>query len=197
VGIVLYYLLLPLPAPKTYNKIPNLQKLDNFLSPSPLFSSLRKQLKLFTKISYATKNGAQSFGRKTIGRQTFGRHAQCNTSLVDRQPHSGRRRLKFGRTNVCRADGFWPKDAAPNNLSSHSSKCSRKHWRQYFCSRNTCPNREMSMNNIWPGNTKGGSITVPLTSCLTGLESGCMTTDNFCFYLQNRLIQTSQTGGQR
>jgi len=25
----------------------------------------------------------------------------------------------------------------------------------------------------------------------------CMTTDNFCFYLQNRLFQTSQTGGQR
>jgi hypothetical protein len=25
--------------------------------------------------------------------------------------------------------------------------------------------------NAWPGNTKGGSITVPLTSCLTGLES--------------------------
>jgi hypothetical protein len=24
-----------------------------------------------------------------------------------------------------------------------------------------------------------------------------MTTDNFCFYLKNRLIQTSQTGGQR
>jgi len=23
-----------------------------------------------------------------------------------------------------------------------------------------------------------------------------MTTDNFCFYLQSRLIQTSQTGGQ-
>ncbi len=23
-----------------------------------------------------------------------------------------------------------------------------------------------------------------------------MTTDNFCFYLQNRLIQNSQTGGQ-
>jgi hypothetical protein len=42
------------------------------------------------------------------------------------------------------------------------------------------------------GDTKGGSITVPLTSCLTG-----MTTDNFGSYLQNRLIQTSQTGGQR
>ncbi len=25
----------------------------------------------------------------------------------------------------------------------------------------------------------------------------CMTTDNFCFHLQNRLIQTSQTGGQQ
>ncbi len=24
-----------------------------------------------------------------------------------------------------------------------------------------------------------------------------MTTDNFCFYLQNRLIQTKQTGGQQ
>ncbi len=24
----------------------------------------------------------------------------------------------------------------------------------------------------------------------------CMTTDNFCFYFQNRLIQSSQTGGQ-
>ncbi len=24
-----------------------------------------------------------------------------------------------------------------------------------------------------------------------------MTNDNFCFYLQNRLIQTSQTGGQQ
>jgi hypothetical protein len=23
----------------------------------------------------------------------------------------------------------------------------------------------------------------------------CMTTDNFCFYLRNRLLQTSQTGG--
>ncbi len=28
------------------------------------------------------------------------------------------------------------------------------------------------------------------------IEISCMTTDNFSFYLQNRLIQTSQTGGQ-
>ncbi len=102
------------------------------------------------------------------------------------------------------------------------------------------------INILQPGNTKGGSVTVPLTS-LTGLKiSGwrpthltsvfslrtsvtspngttltafadvkyrslwmldrlvythlfgisCMTTDNFCFYLQNRLIQISQTEGQ-
>jgi hypothetical protein len=43
------------------------------------------------------------------------------------------------------------------------------------------------------GNTKGGSITVLLTS----FGIGCMITDNFCFYLQNGLIRTSQTGGQR
>jgi hypothetical protein len=41
-------------------------------------------------------------------------------------------------------------------------------------------------------NTKGGSITVLLTSCLTGLES----VYNFHFYLRNRLIQAGQTGGQ-
>ncbi len=46
------------------------------------------------------------------------------------------------------------------------------------------------------GNTKGGSITVPFTSCLTVLKFriSCMTTDKFC-YLQNRLMQTNQTGG--
>jgi hypothetical protein len=47
--------------------------------------------------------------------------------------------------------------------------------------------------NVLPGNTKGESITVLLTSGLTGLESALY---NFCFYLQNRLIQTSQTEGQ-
>jgi hypothetical protein len=46
-----------------------------------------------------------------------------------------------------------------------------------------------------PGNTKGGSITVPLTSCLTGLESAVW--QLIFFYLQNRLIQTSQTGGRQ
>jgi hypothetical protein len=46
-------------------------------------------------------------------------------------------------------------------------------------------------------NTKGGSITVPLTSCFDWFGISCMTTDNFCFYLQNRLIQTCQTGGQQ
>ncbi len=57
-----------------------------------------------------------------------------------------------------------------------------------------------TINVLWltpvPGNTKGGSITVPLTSCFDWFGISCMTTDNFCFYLPNRLIQTSQTGGQ-
>ncbi len=61
-----------------------------------------------------------------------------------------------------------------------------------------CMNREKEVfvGRLEPGNTKGGSIAVPLTSCLTSLESAVMTTDNFCFYLQNRLIQTIQTGVQ-
>jgi hypothetical protein len=46
------------------------------------------------------------------------------------------------------------------------------------------------------GNTKGGKYhrTVDLLFDWFGIS--CMTTDNNCFYLQNRLIQTSQTGGQ-
>jgi hypothetical protein len=53
-------------------------------------------------------------------------------------------------------------------------------------------------NTRWQsGNTKRGSINVWLTSCFDWFGICCMTTDNFCFYLQNRLIQTSQTGGQR
>jgi hypothetical protein len=43
------------------------------------------------------------------------------------------------------------------------------------------------------GNPKGGSINVPLTSCVTGLESAVW---QLTFFLQNRLIQTSQKGGQ-
>jgi hypothetical protein len=31
---------------------------------------------------------------------------------------------------------------------------------------------------------------------LTGYGISCMATNTICFYLQNRLIQTSQTGGQ-
>jgi len=56
-------------------------------------------------------------------------------------------------------------------------------------------------NKLWcrlgPGNTKGGSITVLLTCCLTGLETAVWQLRIFVFYLQNRLIQASQTGGQR
>jgi len=38
-----------------------------------------------------------------------------------------------------------------------------------------------------PGNTKGGSITVPFDLMFDWFGNRCMTTDNCCFYLQNRL----------
>ncbi len=47
------------------------------------------------------------------------------------------------------------------------------------------------------GNAKGGSITALLTSCLTGLESAVWLLTFFVFICKNRLVQTSQTGGQR
>jgi len=45
-----------------------------------------------------------------------------------------------------------------------------------------------------PGNIKGEHCTVDLLFDGFGISS--MTTDIFCFYLQNRLIQTSYTGGE-
>jgi len=49
---------------------------------------------------------------------------------------------------------------------------------------------------VCAGNTKGlYHCTVDLLFDWFGIS--CMTSDNFCFYLKNRLIQTSQTGGQQ
>ncbi len=48
-----------------------------------------------------------------------------------------------------------------------------------------------------PGNTKGGKYHCTVNLLFDWFEISCMTTDNFCFRLQNRLIQTSQTGGQQ
>ncbi len=44
------------------------------------------------------------------------------------------------------------------------------------------------------GNTKDGKYHCTIDLLFDWFGISCMTTDNFCFYLQNRLIQT---GGQR
>ncbi len=46
------------------------------------------------------------------------------------------------------------------------------------------------------GILKGGKYHCTVDLLFVWLGISCMTTDNFCFYLLNRLIQTSQTGGQ-
>ena len=51
-------------------------------------------------------------------------------------------------------------------------------------------------NSPNPENTKGGGYHCTIDFLFDRFGISCMTTDNCCFYLQNRLIQTSQTGGQ-
>jgi hypothetical protein len=59
----------------------------------------------------------------------------------------------------------------------------------FFCSKLTGAKYEGDYENdlkhgqgiINPGNTRGGSITVPLTSCLTGLESAVQQLTIFVF----------------
>ncbi len=41
-----------------------------------------------------------------------------------------------------------------------------------------------------------GEVSCTIGLLLDWFGISCMTSDNFCFYLQNRLFQTSQTGGQ-
>jgi len=47
------------------------------------------------------------------------------------------------------------------------------------------------------GNTKGGKYSCTVDLLFDWFGISCMTIYYFCFYLQNWLIQTSQTGGQR
>jgi hypothetical protein len=50
---------------------------------------------------------------------------------------------------------------------------------------------------IYPGNTKGGSITVPLTSCLTGLESAVWLLTIFVFICktdESKLVKQEVNG---
>ncbi len=56
----------------------------------------------------------------------------------------------------------------------------------------------LSLNAVakYAGNTKGGSITVPLTSCLTGLESAIRQLTIFVLICKTDYSKTSQTGGQ-
>jgi hypothetical protein len=72
---------------------------------------------------------------------------------------------------------------------------SSKHFKPFFCSirhlADSNPTRFYYLSALTTevtlmaraGNTKGGSVTVPLTSCLTGLELAVLQLTFFCFYL--------------
>jgi hypothetical protein len=51
-------------------------------------------------------------------------------------------------------------------------------------------------SGVETGNTKGGKYHCTIDLLFDRFGISCMTTEVFCYYLQNRLIQTSQTGGQ-
>ena len=75
---------------------------------------------------------------------------------------------------------------------------SRKRERPRLCSRSV--NFVLHLPGgrfVEPGTTKRGKYHCTVDLLFDWFGISCLTTDNFCFYLQNRLIQTSQTGGQR
>jgi hypothetical protein len=58
--------------------------------------------------------------------------------------------------------------------------------------RSPAPKTEAEMTGANPTrDTKGGKYHYTVDLLVDRFGISCMTTDNFCFYLQNRLIQTS------
>ncbi len=51
--------------------------------------------------------------------------------------------------------------------------------------------------SLYPWNTKGGKYHCTVDLLFNWFGISCVATDNFCLYLQNRLNQTGQTGGQQ
>ncbi len=74
------------------------------------------------------------------------------------------------------------------------------HWSQMFASKAGAYLSEDTLGSLLalPSNQIMLNCTIDCTVArlFDWFGISCMTTDNFCFYLQNRLIQTSQTGGQ-
>jgi hypothetical protein len=91
----------------------------------------------------------------------------------------------------------------PLNLSKVSSnfKPSKLAQPSYACYKLSLANirkcQLIMSETLWQGTLKGDHYTVDLLFDWLGIRLICMTTDNCCFYLQNRPIQTSQTGGQQ
>ncbi len=56
--------------------------------------------------------------------------------------------------------------------------------------------RQLKAQQVKSGNTKGGSITVPLTSCLTGLDQSVLQIKTKIVSCHTADFQTSQTVGQ-
>ncbi len=71
-------------------------------------------------------------------------------------------------------------------------------WRPFCASTHRVLSFFSNHHPLWSylkrGNTKGG-VSLYRWPPVWLVWIGCMTTDKFCFYLQNRLIQTSPTGG--
>ncbi len=61
----------------------------------------------------------------------------------------------------------------------------------------SCPQRNgHNMLTVYAGNTLRGEYHCTIDLMFDWFGINCMTANNFCFYLQNRLIQASQTRGQ-
>jgi hypothetical protein len=103
-----------------------------------------------------------------------------------------------GKSRRLRYGSRFSRDGSAKSISV-SVRCQRHN--SFFPSSPTLPQSKpasLRMTRFFgmTNQGKGGKYHCPIDLLFDWFEISCMTTDNFCFYLQNGQMQTSQTGGQ-
>jgi hypothetical protein len=145
-----------------------LQMLDGLVSSHPSMTT-KKVLPLWRQKSEAIRFKCLLIHERI---DTIRNHLDNGVTIRDRRDDFD---VTFGGSthSLGCAGGFDSCSASPEpfvEVSVQYKTCSDRHWRRH--------NRSQSKE---PGNTKGGSFTVPLTSCLIGLESAVWQLTIFVF----------------
>ncbi len=98
----------------------------------------------------------------------------------------------FGYQTYFKQDGKLQSDTKIPPSEVQQTKICLENSRQTLCEVNKAAMHPITVNREY----QRGKYHCTVDLLFDWFGNSCMTTDNFCLFLQNRLFQTSQTGGQ-